>query len=88
VKRTTRIGMAVAGCLTAAVAIGPAVGSSPAAVRATPAPLTIVYDTTPTTHQLVFPPLGPAEPGTRALRQDPGGWHVRLGDNSPFRISR
>jgi len=82
--------MAVAGCLTAAVAIGPAVGSSPAAVRATPAPLTIVYDTTPTTHQLVFPTSGPGlSPARGALRQDPGrlGMFVS-GDNSPFRISR
>jgi hypothetical protein len=65
-KRVTLLSSALAACACAAVAIGPAAGS-PAT------PLTIVYDTTPTTHHLVFPRSGHGlSPRRGALRQDPG----------------
>ena len=88
-KRTTLIfsGLAAAAC--AAVTIGPAVGSG-SAVAALPAPSTIVYDTTATTHQLVFPGSGAGlSPARGALRLDPGrGGMFVSGNNSQFRISR
>ncbi len=88
-KRTTLIFSGLATAVCAAVAIGPAVGSG-SVVKSLPPPLTIVYDTTPTTHQLVFPRSGPGlSPARGALRQDPGrGGMFVSGNNSRFRISR
>ncbi len=88
-KRITLIGSGVAACACAVAAIGPVVASAPV-VGPGRAPLTIVYDTTPTTHQLVFPSNGHGlTPKRGALRQDPAGSGMFApGDNRPFRISK
>jgi len=83
VKRVGFIASGVAACACAALAIGPAAGSSTT-------PLTIVYDTTSTTHQLVFPRGGQGLSPTRgALRQDPGlGGMFAPGNNAQYRVSK
>jgi hypothetical protein len=84
VRRSAAICSALAaGAAAAALSIGTAAGSSST-------PLTIVYDTTSATHQLVFPRHGHGlSPARGALRQDPGiGGMFAPGDNSQFRISK
>jgi len=82
-KRFGFIASGVAACACAALAIGPAAGS-------TTTPLTIVYDTTSTAHQLVFPRGGNGLSPTRgALRQDPGlGGMFAPGNNADYRVSK
>lgn len=83
-RRSAVITSAIAaGAAAAALSVGSAAGSSST-------PLTIVYDSTPATHQLVFPTSGRGlSPARGALRQDPGrGGMFVSGNNSTFRISR
>jgi hypothetical protein len=82
-KRMGLIASGIAAVAGAALAIAPAAGS-------TSTPLTIVYDTTSTTHQLVFPRGGHGlSPIRGALRQDPGlGGMFAPGNNAPYRVAK
>lgn len=77
--------------LTAAIAVttGIALGAGTAAGSAS-SPMTLVYDTTSVTHQLVFPRSGPGlSPSRGALRQDPGiGGMFARGNNAAYRVSK
>ena len=89
-KRTALICSGVAAAICATAVIGPAVGSG-AAVKSPTKPLTIVFDTTATTHQLVFPKSGSGlSPRRGDLRQDPGrsGMFAGTKSDSAHRISQ
>jgi hypothetical protein len=78
-----------AGAFAGLAALGPSLGTGASTAPFT-RPLTIVYDTAATTHQLVFPRKGPGLSPTRGdLRQDgaPQGMFTP-GSSAPYRISK